>query len=229
MGIENDMDIESINEDDYRQLSELQHFLFCRRQWALIHIEQQWDDNLKTVEGEIMHKRVHDETQTELRGKILTVRGMKVKSDKLGVVGVCDVVEFHEDTNGISLNGRNGTWIPRPVEFKHGRPKKGQEDEAQLCGQALCLEEMLCCDIKKGDLFYGETHRRVEVEFTEGLRNTVRKALLEMNQYYKRGYTPKVKPGKKCKNCSLNSICLPEIQEKESVKLYLQKHMQGEK
>lgn len=82
---------------------------------------------------------------------------------------------------------------------------------------------------KKGDLFYGETHRRVEVEFTEELRNTVRKALLEMNQYYKRGYTPKVKPGKKCKNCSLNSICLPEIQEKESVNLYLQKHMQGEK
>ena len=147
------MDIESINEDDYRQLSELQHFLFCRRQWALIHIEQQWDDNLKTVEGEIMHKRAHDETQTELRGKILTVRGMKVKSDKLGVVGVCDVVEFHEDTNGISLNGRNGKWIPRPVEFKHGRSKKGQEDEAQLCGQALCLEEMLCCDIKKGICF----------------------------------------------------------------------------
>ena len=152
-----------------------------------------------------------------------------MKSDKLGVVGVCDVVEFHEDTNGISLNGRNGKWIPRPVEFKHGRPKKGQEDEAQLCGQALCLEEMLCCDIKIGDLFYGETHRRVEVEFTEELRNIVRKALQEMNQYYKRGYTPKVKPGKKCKNCSLNSICLPEIQEKESVNLYLQKHMQGEK
>ena len=78
---------------------------------------------------------------------------MKVKSDKLGVVGVCDVVEFHEDTNGISLNGRNGKWIPRPVEFKHGRSKKGQEDEAQLCGQALCLEEMLCCDIKKGICF----------------------------------------------------------------------------
>lgn len=217
-----------IDEDDYRQLSELQHFLFCRRQWALIHIEQMWKENLKTVEGEIMHKRVHDEGQSELRGKCLTIRGMKVKSDTLGVVGVCDAVEFYQDDKGIELYGRKGKWVPRPVEYKRGKPKKGNEDKAQLCGQALCLEEMLCCDIRDGDLFYGETHRRVEVEFDEKLRNTVKEALREMNQYYKRGYTPRVKPSKKCTNCSLCDICLPEIQERESTEAYLQKSIRGE-
>ena len=147
-------------DDDYRQLSELQHFVFCRRQWGLIHIENQWAENLRTVEGEIMHKRVHDESQTEKRGDKLVVRGMRVKSNALKAVGVCDAVEFTASADGITLHGRKGKWLPRPVEYKRGKPKQDLSDELQLCGQAICLEEMLCCEIPEGDLFYGETHRR---------------------------------------------------------------------
>lgn len=212
-------------EEDYRQLSELQHFIFCRRQWALIHIEQQWAENIRTVEGEIMHNRVHDESQTESRGDKLIIRGMRVKSDCLEVVGICDAVEFYRDAEGIELFGRKGKWRPRPVEYKRGKPKSGDEDKAQLCGQAMCLEEMLSCRIEAGDIFYGEPHRRLEVIFTEELRNTVTKALEEMNQYYKCGTTPNVKSAKKCVNCSLKDICLPYIQENGSVESYLKSYL----
>lgn len=212
-------------EEDYRQLSELQHFIFCRRQWALIHVEQQWAENVRTVEGEIMHQKVHDESKSESRGDILTIRGMRVKSDYLEVVGICDAVEFYRDEEGIELFGRKGKWRPRPIEYKRGKPKSGDEDKAQLCGQAMCLEEMLSCKIEAGDIFYGEPHRRLEVLFTEELRNTVKKALQEMNHYYKQGFTPKVKVTGKCSSCSLRNICLPNIQENRSVESYLKSYL----
>lgn len=212
-------------EEDYRQLSELQHFIFCRRQWALIHVEQQWAENVRTVEGEIMHHRVHDESKSESRGDILTIRGLRVKSDRLEVVGICDAVEFYRDEEGIELFGRKGRWRPRPVEYKRGKPKSGDEDKAQLCGQAMCLEEMLSCRIEAGDIFYGEPHRRMEVLFTDELRNTVTNALQEMNHCYKRGLTPKVKVTGKCSNCSLRDICLPYIQENRSVESYLKSYL----
>lgn len=213
-------------EDDYRQLSELQHFVFCRRQWGLIHIERQWAENLRTVEGEIMHKRVHDESQTEKRGDKLIVRGMRVKSDTLKVVGICDAVEFTASPEGISLQGRRGKWLPRPVEYKRGKPKQDLSDELQLCGQAICLEEMLCCDIPEGDLFYGETHRRKVVTFDESLRKTVKEKLDEMRDLFERGYTPKVKRQKGCANCSLADICLPKMDMSGSALRYLKKHIE---
>ncbi len=213
-------------EDDYRQLSELQHFVFCRRQWGLIHIENQWAENLKTVEGEIMHKRVHDESQTEKRGDKLVVRGMRVKSNALKAVGVCDAVEFTASPEGITLHGRKGKWLPRPVEYKRGKPKQDLSDELQLCGQAICLEEMLCCEIPEGDLFYGETHRRKVVAFDESLRQMVRKSLAEMMELFERGYTPKVKRHKGCENCSLADICLPKMDVSGSALRYLKKHIE---
>ena len=135
-------------EDDYRMISEIQHFAFCRRQWALIHLEQQWAENLLTTEGMLMHKRVHDENLSELRKDKLVIRGMRVVSHVLGCSGICDAVEFIRSEDGISLRGREGRWLVRPVEYKRGKPKKGQEDELQLCAQAMCLEEMLCCKIQ---------------------------------------------------------------------------------
>lgn len=134
-------------EEDYLQLSGLQHFAFCRRQWALIHVENQWVENLLTVEGELLHTRAHDETQRELRGDVLTLRGLTVFSPSLGLSGKCDVVEFHADPAGISLQGEKGLWLPYPVEYKRGSPKVGNEDALQLCAQAMCLEETLCCSI----------------------------------------------------------------------------------
>ena len=147
-------------EEDYLQLSGLQHFAFCRRQWALIHVEQQWQENLRTVEGDLFHRRAHDEQLRERRGDTLILRGLSVASPTLGISGKCDVVEFHADPSGISLCGEEGLWVPFPVEYKRGAPKAHQADELQLCAQAMCLEEMLCCTIQAGALFYGETRRR---------------------------------------------------------------------
>lgn len=211
---------------DMLMLSGLQHFAFCRRQWALIHIEQQWAENVRTVEGNILHRRAHDDQQFESRGDLLIARGMRIKSDKLGVTGVCDVVEFHRDETGIALAGREGRWQPYPVEYKRGQPKENNADELQLCGQAMCLEEMLVCTIPEGSLFYGETRRRKQVMFTPELRNQVEQLLAEMHQYFDRGYTPQVRRTKACNACSLKDLCLPQLTRAGSVHGYIQRHLQ---
>lgn len=209
-------------------LSELQHFAFCRRQWALIHIDQQWQDNDRTADGSIMHRRAHDEKQIERRGDIITMRGLHVRSNALGAVGICDVVEFCRDPSGISLPGYDGLWLPYPVEYKRGAPKSHDADELQLCAQAMCLEEMLLCSIPEGSLFYGETRRRTRVAFDEPLRDRVASMLGEMRAYAIRGHIPKAKPTKGCSACSLKEICLPALHRTGKVSDYLQKHLQEE-
>ena len=213
-------------EEDFLLLSGLQHFLFCRRQWALIHIENQWAENYRTVDGELMHKRAHDTALRTKRGDVITVHGMKIHSVRLGLSGECDVVEFRrDDENGIALTDEHGKWIPYPVEYKRGTAKAGIEDEAQLCAQAMCLEEMLCCDISEGALFYGVTRHRKEVEFTSELREQVKKAVEEMHSLYRRGYTPKVHRQKGCNACSLTEICMPELSEASHVDSYLRREL----
>ncbi|WP_459687444.1 CRISPR-associated protein Cas4 [Agathobaculum sp. TL06] len=213
-------------EEDYLQLSGLQHFAFCRRQWALIHLENQWKDNLRTVEGNLFHHRAHDSKQRERRGNILILRELPICSASLGISGKCDVVEFHAAPTGIALSGEEGRWRPFPIEYKKGAPKAHQADELQLCAQALCLEEMLCCPIAEGALFYGETRRRCAVSFTEDLRQTVRTMLDEMHQLHSRGHTPRVKPTTSCNACSLKGICLPVLMRKQTVKAYLHQAME---
>ena len=215
-------------EDEYLPLSGIQHFRFCRRQWALIHIEQQWADNLRTVEGEILHQRAHDSSLTEKRGDLLVARGLPIHSAALGVSGACDVVEFHRSPGGVPLARHRGTWSPVPVEYKRGREKEIDADRLQLCGQGICLEEMLSCEIPAGFLYYGETHRREEVPFTPELRGQVRDMLEEMHGYFSRQYTPKVKPSKSCNACSLKDICLPKLCGKLSAKAYIDGSLQGE-
>ena len=206
-------------------LSGLQHFIFCRRQWALIHIEQQWADNGHTAAGDVFHARTHDERQTELRGDVLTVRGLRIQSRRMNVTGICDVVEFHRDEQGIHLSGRDGRWLVCPVEYKKGAPKSHQADEAQLCAQAMCLEEMLLCEIPQGYLFYGETRRRVCVAFTPELRALVEASFREMHTLFARGYTPRVRAHKGCSACSLKELCLPRVQGVSSVDTYLRAHL----
>ncbi|NCC02187.1 MAG: CRISPR-associated protein Cas4 [Clostridia bacterium] len=211
------------SEENYLMLSGIQHFEFCRRQWALIHIEQQWADNYRTTSGELMHKRVHDEELFERRGTILTVRGLRITSARLGMSGQCDVVEFRQSKDGIKVQGYPENWLIYPVEYKRGVPKEGQEDELQLCAQAMCLEDMFLTEIKKGSLFYGEKRRRHEVIFTEELRQKVETICGEMHQLFERGYTPKVKITKKCNACSLNEICIPKLQKVSNVSDYISK------
>ena len=209
------------SEEDYLPLSGIQHFAFCRRQWALIHIENQWAENERTVDGTIMHEKAHS-GDVESRGDAVIMRALRVFSATLGVSGECDVVEFNRNADGISLNGHDGLWQPYPVEYKRGKPKEHNADEMQLCAQAMCLEEMLCCTIPCGALFYGEPRRRTEVEFTPELRRAVKDSLNEMHDYYKRGYTPKAKPRKGCSTCSLKEICLPKMVQRKSVAAYVE-------
>ena len=214
-------------EEDWLQLSGLQHFAFCRRQWALIHIENQWAENFRTVDGHLMHERVHDQEFRESRGDRLTVRGLAIHSAQLGISGQCDAVELQRDPDGISLRDREGLWQPYPVEYKRGKPKEDNVDELQLCAQAMCLEEMLCCTVPEGALYYGEPRRRTVVLFTPELRQQVRDSLTEMHQLYQRRYTPKVKPSKACNACSLKDLCLPKLMSHKKVADYLSAAMEG--
>ena len=212
-------------EDDYLMMSGIQHFDFCRRQWALIHIEQQWKENALTTEGEIMHKVCHDDSRTEKRDDTIIMRGMRVASAKLRLSGVCDVVEFHPDDNGISLNRYAGRWSPIPIEYKHGKSKTIDADRLQLCAQAIALEEMLVCNIEFGYLFYKGSNKREKVVFSEELRDKVDAIAGEMHEYFVRGYTPKVRTGSKCKSCSLNELCLPKLNSKRDVSAYINEHI----
>ena len=211
-----------MGEEEYLSLSGIQHFCFCRRQWALIHIEQQWQENIHTVEGNILHERAHDKTFSKKRGDVITVRGMAISSSSLGVSGQCDVVEFHASSDGVSLAGRKGSWRPVPVEYKKGRPKGHDADRLQLCCQAMCLEEMLCCmPIARGYLYYGEIAHREEVVLDAPLREEVRRMLLEMHALFKRQHTPLVKPHKGCSACSVKEICLPRLHKNHSASAWL--------
>lgn len=197
-------------DDGLLALSGIQHFAFCRRQWALIHIEQMWSDNVLTTQGSIAHERAHDEGLRERRGDVLTVRGLYVRSSELGIAGKCDVVEFHADVTGHPLYGEDGLWRAVPVEYKHGRSKEGDEDRLQLCAQAMCLEETFACDIKVGFLYYAATRSRERVLLTDKLRSSVRDAVAEMHRLYERRYVPKVRASTSCRACSLAELCLPK-------------------
>lgn len=222
------MSMKEYEEDEYLMLSGIQHFAFCRRQWALIHIEQQWAENFLTIDGDIFHEITHDEEFTEVRNGTIITRGLKISSRRLGISGNCDVVEFHPKKGGIQLDKREGTFCPVPIEYKRGKPKEDEIDELQLTAQAMCLEEMLLCHIPEGFLYYGEPRRRTKVVFHDELRNTVELYLSEMHSLFTKGYTPKVKKTKKCTSCSLANICVPKLNGNLSTKNYIERHLKGE-
>lgn len=209
-------------EDNYLMLSGIQHFQFCKRQWALIHIEQQWEENARTIEGQHLHRKADQPFAREKRGDKLIVRAMPVKSDQLGITGVCDVVEFVNSDSGVPINGAEGKYMATPVEYKRGKPKVNDEDLLQLAAQALCLEEMLLCEINVGFMYYNEIKHRIEVPLTTELKRKVKLIVAEMQDYYNRRHTPKVKTGSFCRSCSLQPICLPELMNKRTVKSYIE-------
>jgi len=213
------------NEEDYLLISGIQHYIFCKRQWALIHIEQQWHENLRTVEGQIFHENAHDGLPTEKRGEIIISRGMSVFSRSLGMTGTCDVVELHKSPNGVSIFGRAETFQPIPIEYKAGKPKDNDSDILQLCAQAMCIEEMLLCHIPEGHLFYGETRHRLKVQLDDVLRERVTMIASEMHELYEKRYTPKVKTTNSCRACSLIDICVPRLCKNISVTKYVHDHI----
>ena len=215
-------------EDDFLLLSGIQHYAFCPRQWALIHIEEQWNENYLTAGGRIMHVKAHDGESTEKRGNLIIFRALKVRSVELGISGECDIVEFHKCKSGISINGYDGLWLPYPVEYKRGKTKLDDCDRLQLCAQAVCLEEMLCVKIDSGALFYGEPHRREVVDFTLELRTKLTEIVKSMHEIFSRKYTPNAVIGKYCQSCSIRDLCLPGLGGKDetSVKKYMEAHME---
>jgi|SRR5690625_758143 len=209
------------DEEEYLLLSGIQHFAFCRRQWALIHIEQEWEENVLTVEGINLHEKADNPFTREKRGNTIYVRGLPVHSREMGVSGVCDMVEFIQDENGISLDREDGLYIVKPIEYKRGKPKKHDADVLQLAAQVMCLEEMLETNIREAAIYYHEVKRRERVYLTDEIKQRVRKMFKEMHHYYKRRYTPRVKTGKHCLRCSLRNKCLPELLNKEKVSTYM--------
>jgi len=220
------MNLTEYDDEDLLMLSGIQHIAFCERQWALIHIEQQWDENLRTIEGRIIHERVDNPFFPELRNKVLYFRSVQLTTRKLGLYGKADMVEWHladsDDTNTVILLGYEGKWKPMPVEYKRGKPKSDERDEVQLCAQTMCLEEAHKLTIEKGALYYGETRHRHEVIFNSELRRKVEYYAGRMHKLFQEGITPLPVYKPHCHSCSLVNICLPKtFSNDRSVEEYL--------
>jgi CRISPR-associated exonuclease Cas4 len=201
-------------EDQFIQLSALQHYVFCRRQCALIHVEDVWNENVYTVRGGILHEKVDTDTY-ETRGALKTVRGLKIHSFEYGLAGRCDVVEFFKSSDG------SGRPEVVPVEFKAGQPKQNISDEVQLCAQALCLEEMLDVPVRRGAFFYGKIRRRVQVEISDTLRQQTEEIIAAVHDIVDRKVIPQGKYEKKCGSCSLEDICQPKAMNERKLKAYI--------
>lgn len=193
------------DDEDLIQLSAIQHYAFCKRQCALIHIEQVWIENYFTAEGKQMHDKAHEEAIENRKG-IRIERGIPLRSSTYGLSGKADVVEYHKI--------ENKKWIIFPVEYKRGRPKKDDCDKVQLCAQAFCLEEMAKQTIYEGALYYGKTKHRYEVEFDDILRVKTAYIIAETRAFIEQRITPKPNYSKKCESCSLLEVCIPKSLEK---------------
>ena len=204
----------SFSASDLLPISALQHLSFCRRQWAIIHLEQTWIENSLTCDGNLLHTRV-DSGENETRRGIRVARSLKIRSYQLGLTGCADVVEFLQGDwpceESVHLKNRTGKWKPVPVEYKRGQKKIERCDEVQLCAQAMCLEEMLNVKIKLGQIYYGKTKRRHSVAFDDELREITNDLITRLHELTRAGVTPPPTPGPYCDSCSLKSNCLPEV------------------
>ena len=214
-------------DDELLSLSGIQHFRFCKRQWALIHIERQWEDNLHTAEGHIIHERVDDPFFNESRGEVLVSRAFPLVSYNLGLNGIADVIEYTRSENGVSLPSHEGLWTMKPVEYKRGKPKIDERDEVQLCAQVMCLEEMFNVHIERADFYYNEIRRRIHLTISDDLRHLVASLAVEMHELFRNGATPAANVGNNCKLCSLVDVCIPKLTKKKiSVGAYVKRHVQ---
>lgn len=216
-------------DDDLLMLSGIQHIAFCERQYALIYIEDQWQENVLTIQGSHLHERVDDPFESEKRKDILSLRGVYVVSYTLGLYGKADLIELtrtHKNKDALTLPNIEGYRNVKPVEFKRGKPKPDICDEVQLCAQAICLEEMYNITINEGDIFYGEPHRRKTIRLDENLRKLTLNYAHQMHRLFNSKITPKPKYLPKCRNCSLIDICLPQkISLSQKVSDYFKKNL----
>lgn len=195
-------------------ISALQHYLYCPRQCALIHIERIWSENRFTAEGRLLHDKAN-QPAIEKRKGVRTITAVPLANEALGIAGVADVVEFHAVARGEQ---------PYPVEYKRGKPKAHRADEVQLCAQALCLEEMLGKPCLEGALYYGKTRRRQVVAFDKVLRALTCQAIADTRALIEGGKTPSAEyEAKRCEPCSLIDDCQPKwMARSRNVNVWLQ-------
>lgn len=202
--------------EDYIPLSFIAQYLYCPRRAALILLEQQWVDNIYTVEGALQHEHVHDDRR-EMRKDTIRLTSVPLTSARLGLNGKCDCVELIADANGVGIDGFEGRWRVVPVEYKHGVRRDELEYEAQVCAQAMCLEEMWGCKIREGFIFYMAERRRKGVELTADLRRKTEEAAKKLHDMMSRAFTPAAIKTRSCKGCSMWDLCLPELSRNTDV------------
>lgn len=209
-----------IADEDLLPLSALQHVVYCERQAALIHVERLWAEDAATAAGRVLHEHVH-EAGAETRAGWKVRRAMPLRSTRLGVQGVADVVELRAEPEGV---------LARPVEFKRGRRKNSLADQVQLCAQAMCLEEELGIKVPVGVLYYAASHRRLDVELDAELRDRTMDAAVRMHGIMRDGIVPPpVYEPRKCGACSLKELCMPEaLQDRSRSRRHIQQLLRGE-
>ena len=219
------------SDNDLLMLSGIQHYRFCPRQWALIHIEQQWDDNRLTMEGSLLHKHADDPFYRQKCGDFISLRSVSIASYQLGLYGLTDVVELHpadDESNSITHPRYPGNWLPYPVEYKRGRPKRNEVDEVQLAAQGMCLEEQYGIHLDYGAFYYADLRHRVELCITESLREIVTSCAREMHEVFASGRLPAIQKRKHCAKCSLVDICAPKMVDCPRVSHYLKNNLYEE-
>lgn len=209
------------NEDNLILISAIQHYRFCPRQCALIHMERTWQENQYTAEGLLLHSRAHS-IEKENRRNVLLQYGLPVRSLQFGIIGKCDLVEFHYK------DGRRKELVKTiPVEYKRGKAKKADHDALQLCAQNLCLEEMLNTQIPYGYLFYHKVRRRLKIRFTKDIRKKTIEVIAEVRQLLNANTVPKAVYSTSCKRCSLYNQCKPKIfSQDHRIDSYIKKNIE---
>ena len=219
------------DDDQMLMLSGIQHYMFCPRQWALIHIEQQWDENRLTAEGQLLHQTVDNPAYRQKNGDVITLRAVHIASHTLGLYGITDAIELLPSdvpANAITHPRYPGFWKPYPIEYKRGHRKPDERDEVQLASQVICLEEMYGVHIPEAALFYNETRHKEVVTIDEHLRQLTYELSDAMHKTFESGFTPKAEERRGCRSCSLIDICTPELTKKTSVSYYLKKMLDEE-
>ena len=209
-------------DDELIPISYISQFEYCKRRAGLLFLEQQWNENVHTAEGSIVHERVHSGFN-ESRGDLVLLRDISIVSYKLGLVGKTDCIELTRNPHGDILPGLDGKWLICPVEYKHGDVRDELEYELQVCAQAICIEEMCDCHIEYGYLFYEGAHRRLQVIFNDEKRSKVEKTVAELHKMQQNGDTPAAIKTSRCNGCSMYDVCLPNKLKNPSS--YLQKLM----
>ncbi len=217
--------------DDYLMLSGIQHYVFCPHQWAMIHIEQKWEDNRLTSEGQIMHNNVDNPAYRQKNGDMITLRRVAISSASLGLYGFSDAVELmpsETSEKSVIHPSYPGYWHMHPIEYKHGKPKPDLRDKVQVVAQAICLEEMFDTVITECSIYYGEDNRRISFEIDNEIRTYTTECALEMHRIYDEGMVPAPIYKQHCRNCSLFDECMPKTPSEAAVNSYLKTYLYEE-